>query len=407
MKVFIFEYVCGGGFQGDSPPPDLLRQGREMLQAALRDFSRLPDPVQVYTLVEERFALDLPEGVQRRSPGASWHDAWRNLVRHCDAVLVVAPESERQLERLCTEVLEEGRKSLNCSLDAIRLAADKWALNRRLQAAGIPAVDTQVWSPAGPLPPRGVIKPRYGAGCEETFVLDAGSNTPVLDPENPWVWQPWAPGEAVSLSLLAGGREVEVLSCNRIHCESQEGRLHVHGIETGGFDGNLRFREAAQVVASQVMAAVPGLRGYVGVDGMWEEQLGVAVEIVQVEWATYLDDLHSRKFQAFAGLGWQADYPDPQDFLDILFHTESETNHGAYSNAEVDTILEDARIERDGNKRVELYNRAEQMIIDDAAWVPLWYEGESHVLIKPHIKDYRLLPMTIPKFRYVYFDYDN
>ena len=279
MKVFIFEYVCGGGFQGDSPPPDLLRQGREMLQAALRDFSRLPDPVQVYTLIEERFALDLPEGVRRRSPGAPWHDAWRNLVRHCDAVLVVAPESERQLERLCAEVLEEGRKSLNCSLDAIRLAADKWALNRRLQAAGIPAVDTQVWSPAGPLPSRGVVKPRYGAGCEETFVLDAGSSTPVLDPESPWVWQPWVPGEAVSLSLLAGEREAEVLSCNRIHCENQEGRLHVNGIETGGFDGNLRFREAAQVVASQVMVAVPGLRGYVGVDGMWQEGLLTVLEI--------------------------------------------------------------------------------------------------------------------------------
>lgn len=139
---------------------------------------------------------------------------------------------------------------------------------------------------------------------------------------------------------------------------------------------------------------------------MWKNALGVEVEIQQVEWATYLQDLNQRKFQIYS-LGWQADYPDPQDFLDILFHTESETNHGAYSNPEVDTILEDARIERDSTKRVELYNRAEQIIVDDAAWVPLWYEGESHVLIKPHIKDYRLLPMTVPKFRHVYFDYDN
>lgn len=279
MKVFIFEYVCGGGFQGDSPPPDLLRQGREMLQAALMDFSRLPDPVQVYTLIEERFAFDLPEGVQCRNPDSPWYDAWLGLVRHCDAVLVVAPESERQLELLCTEVLEEGRESLNCSLDAIRLAADKWALNRHLQAAGISAVDTRVWNPSEPLPERGVIKPRYGAGCEETFVLDAESRPPVLDSESPWVWQPWVPGEAVSLSLLAGEGEAEVLSCNRIHCENREGRLHVHGIETGGLDDNLRFREAAQVLASQIMVAMPGLRGYVGVDGMWQEGLLTVLEI--------------------------------------------------------------------------------------------------------------------------------
>ena len=161
----------------------------------------------------------------------------------------------------------------------------------------------------------------------------------------------------------------------------------------------------------RIVLSVSGTGGDVGIGTqvileMWENTLGVEVEIQQVEWATYLQDLNQRKFQIFS-LGWQADYPDPQDFLDILFHTESETNHGAYSNSEVDTILEDARIERDGSKRVELYNKAEQMIVDDAAWVPLWYEGESHVLIKPHIKDYRLLPMTIPKFRYVYFDYDN
>lgn len=161
----------------------------------------------------------------------------------------------------------------------------------------------------------------------------------------------------------------------------------------------------------RIVLSVSGTGGDVGIGTqvileMWEKTLGVEVEIQQVEWATYLEDLNQRKFQLFS-LGWQADYPDPQDFLDILFHTESETNHGAYSNAEVDAILEEARVERDGNRRVELYNNAEQMIIDDAPWVPLWYEGESHVLIKPYIKDYRLLPMSVPKFRYVYFDYDN
>ena len=74
---------------------------------------------------------------------------------------------------------------------------------------------------------------------------------------------------------------------------------------------------------------------------------------------------------------------------------------------EVDALLERARVERDGAKRVSLYNQAEQTIIDDAAWVPLWYTGERNLLLKPHIKDYRLVPMTIPKLRHVYIDYDN
>ena len=161
----------------------------------------------------------------------------------------------------------------------------------------------------------------------------------------------------------------------------------------------------------RIILSVTGTGGDIGIDmqvilEMWRNALGVEVEIQQVEWATYLQDLNRRKFQIYA-LGWQADYPDPQDFLDILFHTESETNHGAYSNPEVDAMLEEARVERDAGRRVELYNKVEQMIIDDAAWVPLWYDSERNLLLKPHIKDYRLVPMTIPKLRYVYFDYDS
>ena len=206
-------------------------------------------------------------------------------------------------------------------------------------------------------------------------------------------------------------------------------RLPAYGILPPGFPGytdglqGLEFDEEAAkaelamskyadpATRPRIILSVTGTGGDIGIDmqvilEMWKNTLGVEVEIQQVEWATYLQDLNRRKFQIYA-LGWQADYPDPQDFLDILFHTDSETNHGAYSNAEVDAMLEEARVERDPSRRVELYNKVEQMIIDDAAWVPLWYDSERNLLLKPHIKDYRLVPMTIPKFRYIYFDYDS
>ena len=156
----------------------------------------------------------------------------------------------------------------------------------------------------------------------------------------------------------------------------------------------------------RIVITVPGSGGTIGLDleviiEMWRQTLGVEVEIQQVEWATYLKDLNAQKFQAFAGLGWEADYPDPQDFLDILFHTESSINHGGYSNPIVDGILEEARIEPDVTRRVSLYRDAEERIVQDAAWVPLWYQGERHVLIKPYVEDYRLTPMIIPKLRQI------
>ena len=159
----------------------------------------------------------------------------------------------------------------------------------------------------------------------------------------------------------------------------------------------------------RIVITVPGTGGTFGLDlevilDMWKQVLGVEVEIQQVEWATFLQDLNQRKFQAFAGLGWQADYPDPQDFLDILFHTESEINHGGYSNPELDAILEEARTEQDVEARIALYHKAERMIVEDAAWVPLWYTGEQYVLIKPHVKGYEVTPMIISKLRQIHLE---
>lgn len=159
----------------------------------------------------------------------------------------------------------------------------------------------------------------------------------------------------------------------------------------------------------RIVVTVPGTGGTIGLDleviiEMWRQVLGVEVEIQQVEWATYLQDLNRRRFQAFAGLGWEADYPDPQDFLDVLFYSDSSINHGGYSNPEVDRILEQARTEQDIQKRIELYHQAEQLIISDAAWVPLWFVGESHVLIKPYVKGYKLTPMIVPKLRQIWIE---
>ncbi len=156
----------------------------------------------------------------------------------------------------------------------------------------------------------------------------------------------------------------------------------------------------------RIVVTVPGRGGTIGLDlevilQMWETVLGVTVEIQQVEWATYLEDLNKQKYQAYAGLGWSADYPDPQDFLDILFHTESGLNHGAFSDPAIDEVLEEARIEPEAVRRIALYRQAEEMIVSAAAWVPLWYQGERHVLIKPHVKGYRLTPMIIPKLTQV------
>ncbi|MGH2543755.1 MAG: ABC transporter substrate-binding protein, partial [Ardenticatenaceae bacterium] len=134
---------------------------------------------------------------------------------------------------------------------------------------------------------------------------------------------------------------------------------------------------------------------------MWKQNLGVDVAIEQTEWATFLFDV-SRKpnpYQAFS-VGWIADYPDPQNFLDILFHCDSLDNKTGYCNPQVDELLEAARVEQDEAQRLELYRQAEELIVQDAAWVPLWF-NKGYVLVKPWVEDYLFPPTIVPVLKYV------
>jgi len=134
---------------------------------------------------------------------------------------------------------------------------------------------------------------------------------------------------------------------------------------------------------------------------MWEKNLGIRTEFQQTEFATFLKDLNKRRFQMF-DIGWIADYPDPENFLDVLFYSDSSNNHTNYNNPVVDSLLEQARIETDEAKRFKIYNEVEQTILDDAPWIPLWYSGERYLLIKPNVHDYFQTPLIIPKLRHVY-----
>ena len=104
---------------------------------------------------------------------------------------------------------------------------------------------------------------------------------------------------------------------------------------------------------------------------MWRQNLGVDVTIEQSEAASFFDDLDRGTLQMFE-IGWIMDYPDPEDVLDLLFHSGSRQNNTNYSNPDVDKLVEQARAETDPTKRADLYQQAERIILNDAPWVPLF-----------------------------------
>jgi ABC-type transport system substrate-binding protein len=129
---------------------------------------------------------------------------------------------------------------------------------------------------------------------------------------------------------------------------------------------------------------------------MVRENLGVEVAVEESS------DVLSGQPQMFS-IGWIADYPDPEDFLDILFHSQSGLNHMHYSNPEVDRLLEKARVETDTARRMQLYTTAEEMIVADAPWVPLWHSVD-YVLTKPYVKGAVYAAAIFPWLSNVYIE---
>lgn len=136
---------------------------------------------------------------------------------------------------------------------------------------------------------------------------------------------------------------------------------------------------------------------------MWDRNLGVQIEFQEVEWATFLEEVDSYRLQVFS-LAWSPDYPDPHTFVDVLFRSDSTINQTKYSNAEVDALLDAATTEPDPARRVQLYQEAEQIIVNEAAWLPLWWGAEGKILVKPSVNDFRLSPLGSFTLKDVWLD---
>jgi len=102
-------------------------------------------------------------------------------------------------------------------------------------------------------------------------------------------------------------------------------------------------------------------------------------------------------------LGWVADYPDPNNFLDNLFYTGKDNNISGYSNGELDSLLEQAAIEPHNAARLSMYQQAEQQVLNQAPCLPLCF-GRNYILVKPYVKDYELSPLGIPDLSQVYLE---
>ncbi|MCG8639232.1 MAG: ABC transporter substrate-binding protein, partial [Desulfobacterales bacterium] len=120
-------------------------------------------------------------------------------------------------------------------------------------------------------------------------------------------------------------------------------------------------------------------------------EVGIKINLMNTEWGTHLDTT-ARGDVPFFRMGWVCDYNDPDNFLYVLLHSENKAEKGNYSryhNPIVDMLTLRARRETNPDVRKELYQQAEQIIVDDAPWVFIFHYS-THSLVQPYVRNYVL-----------------
>jgi len=278
VKLFVYEFVTGGGMAGAPLPPGLAHEADLMVQSLLGDLAEIPG---VHCLTSRDSRLPPVTGVETllAAPGEDPFSLYARGLAAADAAWPTAPETGGALERLGRLTLSHGRLLLGSHPDAVRLTASKRATVTALSAAGIRAVPTFGLEDDLPdLPGRWVLKPDDGAGSEDTLlVADWRAARSGLERKGPgFVAQPWIEGDAVSLSLLCGAGEMRLLSCNRQRVRVTGGRVALAGI---GVNAEAERAKEFIPLAGRIAEAIPLLWGHVGVDLVAEAGGPVVLEI--------------------------------------------------------------------------------------------------------------------------------
>jgi tyramine---L-glutamate ligase len=280
VKVFVCEFITGGGMATQPLPPSLRSEGERMLRALADDLIELPGTEVTVGRDPRLPRLNHPICNLTPAPGEDFMGFFGRAASNADAVWPVAPESGGALERLGRAVLRRRKLLLNSDPCAVRVCASKRRTCAALKRTRVPAVPTYHAAARVPaMPGPWVVKPDDGAGCMDVHLVPdyrAARNALSVKEPGRFVVQPWIEGDALSLSLLCAGSHASLLACNRQHLKVLDGRIVLAGITV-----NVLIDATGTLarIGERIAQAIPGLWGYVGVDLVIGREGPLVVEI--------------------------------------------------------------------------------------------------------------------------------
>lgn len=133
------------------------------------------------------------------------------------------------------------------------------------------------------------------------------------------------------------------------------------------------------------------------------EESGIPVQVEVVQKSLLIELASGSKAPFFRG-SWIADYPDAENYLSVFYSKNpAPPNYTRYNNPAFDRLFEKAIAEDNDSLRYELYRQADQLVINDAPVVPLWYDRAVR-LAQTNLRDFKANPLNLLELRKTRFD---
>jgi predicted ATP-grasp superfamily ATP-dependent carboligase len=283
MRLFICEFITGGGLQDKELPDALVREGNMMLEAVLIDLLDMGINDIITTRDDRLGALSLP--IKQIAIGEDFYSTWQSCMNDVDAVLIIAPESEDVLFNLTLMAEQSDCYLLGCSSISVQTASSKLKTAKLLFKNKIPCIETSVLGDETVHESQNgwVIKPDDGVGAEDCyFCADIKALNKLKDSIciEKFVIQEYVSGISASLSMICYQGKAQLLACNkqvfRFNRDSSTAKGELKEIIVNGLTEQWSVFDT---IAQDIARADKELWGYIGIDLIVTETGPVVVEI--------------------------------------------------------------------------------------------------------------------------------
>jgi len=140
------------------------------------------------------------------------------------------------------------------------------------------------------------------------------------------------------------------------------------------------------------------------IQAQWKQNLGVTVQLKNMEWKTFLNVRKELDYNGIARAGWVGDYMDPFTFLNLFYSVNNDSATG-WHDPKFDKMLDDANRELDEMKRFEKLAEAEFFMMQNQPVIP-FQTLSTNWIKKPYVKGLYPNPGTLHAWKFVYIERD-